>query len=204
MFAFSAVSLLVSRRETFWNLLHHPAWRKVGLICALWGISLPVLQAQPVRVLARQDAEKLKTRQVIYQDRVVPFNTLARDFTLKLCGSSSYQGLTPEQVVASWLLYPEEWQHEPMFYVKSENLRQMLKLKSDHVALVDLFDGKSYRLEKCGMNGREKTEWAFQGWLEQHQAEKLEKEIRELDEKVGMVLMLKRVRLSDLCRLMEV
>lgn len=93
---------------------------KVGLICVLWGISLPVLQAQPVRVLARQDAEKLKTRQVIYQDRVVPFNTLARDFTLKLCGNSSYQGLTPEQVVASWLLYPEEWQHEPMFYVKSE------------------------------------------------------------------------------------
>lgn len=49
-----------------------------------------------------------------------------------------------------------------------------------------------------------KAEWTFQGWLEQHQAEKLEKEIRELDEKVGMVLMLKRVRLSDLCRLMEV
>lgn len=44
----------------------------------------------------------------------------------------------------------------------------------------------------------------FKGWLEQHQAEKLEKEIRELDEKVGLVLMLKRVRLSDLCRLMEV
>lgn len=190
---FSAVSLLVSRKETFWNLLHHPVWRKAGLICVLWGISLPVLQAQPVRVLARQDAEKLRTRQVIYQNRVVPFNTLARDFTLKLCGSATYQGLTPEQVVASWLLYPEEWQHEPMFYVKSDNLRRMLKLKSDHVALVDLFDGKSYRLEKVWNEGQRKRQSGlFKGWLEQHQAEKLEKEIRELDEKVGMVLMLRK------------
>ena len=42
--------------------------------------------------------------QVIYHDRVVPFNTLARDFIQKLTGEASYKGLTLEQVIGGWLL----------------------------------------------------------------------------------------------------
>ena len=39
---------------------------------------------------ARKQADSLARKQVIYNDRVVPFNTLARDFVLKLTGKSSY------------------------------------------------------------------------------------------------------------------
>ena len=46
----------------------------------------------------------LARKQVIYNDRVVPFNTLARDFVLKLTGKPSYGGMTPEQVIGGWLL----------------------------------------------------------------------------------------------------
>ena len=48
--------------------------------------------------LALRQADSLASKQVIYHDRVVPFNTLARDFVLKLTGKSSYGGMTPEQV----------------------------------------------------------------------------------------------------------
>lgn len=88
--AFSSLWLLGSRKETFFRLLRHPLWRKTGLvwlgICAFQLIA----QARPVSVLARQDAEKLKMRQVIYHDRVAPFHTLARDFVIKLSGKPSY------------------------------------------------------------------------------------------------------------------
>ena len=191
--AFSSLWLLGSRKETFFRLLRHPLWRKTGLvwlgICAFQLIA----QARPVSVLARQDAEKLKMRQVIYHDRVAPFHTLARDFVIKLSGKPSYHGLTPEQVVASWLLYPEEWQHEPMFRVKSERLRQELGLKSEYAALVDLFDGKTYRLERLLQRLQDEVRNTHEkGWLENRQAKKLEKEVLELDEKVGMVLMLQK------------
>lgn len=191
--ALSSLWLLGSRKETFFRLLRHPLWRKTGLVWLGVCAFQLTAQARPVSVLARQDAEKLKMRQVIYHDRVAPFHTLARDFVIKLSGKPSYHGLTPEQVVASWLLYPEEWQHEPMFRVRSERLRQELELKSEYAALVDLFDGKTYRLE--GLLQRLQDEMRNtheKGWLENHRAKKLEKEVLELDEKVGMVLMLQK------------
>lgn len=191
--AFSSLWLLGSRGETFFRLLRHPLWRKTGLVwLGLCAFQLTA-QARPVSVLARQDAEKLKMRQVIYHDRVAPFHTLARDFVIKLSGKPSYHGLTPEQVVASWLLYPEEWQHEPMFRVKSERLRQELGLKSEYAALVDLFDGKTYRLEGLLQRLQDEVRNTHEkGWLENRRAKKLEKEVLELDEKVGMVLMLQK------------
>lgn len=191
--AFSSLWLLLSRRETFFRLLHHPLWRKTGLVwLGICAFQLAA-QARPVSVLSRQDAEKLKIRQVIYHDRVVPFNTLARDFVIKLNGKPSYHGLTPEQVVASWLLYPEEWQYEPMFQIKSKWLRRELGLKSEYVALIDLFDGKTYRLERLlQRQKKEARDVREEGWMEKRKAKKLEKEVLELDEKVGLVLMLQK------------
>lgn len=169
--AFSSLWLLGSRRETFSRLLRHPLWRKTGLVWLGVCAFQLTAQARPVSVLARQDAEKLKMRLVIYHDRVAPFHTLARDFVIKLSGKPSYHGLTPEQVVASWLLYPEEWQHEPMFRVKSKRLRQELGLKSEYAALVDLFDGKTYRLERLLQRLQDEVRNTHEkGWLENRQA----------------------------------
>ena len=189
LLALSAVWLLFSRKETFFRLLRHPLLGKGMVLLLLLGLQVP-LQARPVSVLARQDAEKLKARQVIYHDRVVPFNTLARDFVLKLTGKVSYNGLTPEQVVAGWMLYPDEWQHEPMFRVKSESLRRELGLDTPYAALTDLFEGKTYRLEQILRECRKKKQAARPA--EERRLGKFEKDILELDEKVGMVLMLNR------------
>ena len=87
----------------------------------------------------------LAREQVIYHDRVVPFNTLARDFVQKLTGKSSYKGLTPEQVIGGWLLYPEVWRNESLIYIKSAELQQLLGLKTPYARLTDLFDGSVYR-----------------------------------------------------------
>ena len=105
---------------------------------------------------------------MIYHDRVVPFNTLARDFVLKLTGKPSYGGMTPEQVVGGWLLRPEVWQNEPMIYIKSAELRHLLRLSSSYARLTDLFDGQNYRLQEFWKGGQKPhmkmTRWKRLSW----------------------------------------
>lgn len=78
--------------------------------------------------MKRTQADSLAQEQVIYHDRVVPFNTLARDFIQKLTGEASYKGLTPEQVIGGWLLYPEVWRNEPLIYIKKYRITAFIKL----------------------------------------------------------------------------
>lgn len=46
---------------------------------------------------------------VYWNDRVCPMQTMALDVTAKLYGSTSYRGMTAEQVLAGWLFYYDEW-----------------------------------------------------------------------------------------------
>ena len=105
----SMLWMLVSRGGEFRRLLRHPLLKKGGmfvllLLCLGSGVHA---QKRSLPALARKQADSLARKQVIYNDRVVPFNTLARDFVLKLTGKPSYGGMTPEQVIGGWLLRPE-------------------------------------------------------------------------------------------------
>ena len=62
-----------------------------------------------------------------------------------------------EQVVGGWLLRPEVWQNEPMIYIKSAELRHLLRLPSSYARLTDLFDGKTYRLQQFWKGPKEKA-----------------------------------------------
>ena len=175
--------MLVSYSGEFRRLLRHPLLRKGGMFVWLLMATGMVVQAEnrSLPALALRQADSLASKQVIYHDRVVPFNTLARDFVLKLTGKSSYGGMTPEQVVGGWLLRPEVWQNEPMIYIKSAELRHLLRLPSSYARLTDLFDGQNYRLQEFWKGGQKPH----------MKMTSLEKAIMETDEKVGLILMLR-------------
>ncbi|ADV43377.1 cytochrome c biogenesis protein CcsA [Bacteroides helcogenes] len=177
----SMLWMLFSRRGEFRRLLRHPLLKKGGMFVLLLCLAATMqAQKRSLPALARGQADSLASRQVIYQDRVVPFNTLARDFVLKLTGASSYAGMTPEQVVGGWLLRPEVWQNEPMIYIKSAELRAKLHLPTPYARLADLFDGQKYRLQEF-----------WKGTPDLHRKmTPLEKAVAEADEKVGLILML--------------
>ena len=181
----SMLWVLCSRGGEFRRLLRHPLLRMGGFLVLFlgWGTGTPVqAQGRKLPVLKQRQADSLAAVQVIYQDRVVPFNTLARDFVLKLTGRPTYRGLTPEQVVGGWLLHPEVWKDEPMIRIKSAALRRHLGLESDFARLSDLFDGQTYRLQ------------AYWDASDNHSGElsPLDKAIVETDEKVGLILMLQQ------------
>jgi len=179
----SMLWVLCSRGGEFRRLLRHPLLRMGGFLVLflLLGTTLQAAERK-LPVLNLKQADSLASVQVIYHDRVVPFNTLARDFVLKLTGKPAYKGLEPEQVIGGWLLHPEVWKDEPMIRIKSAALRRRLGLESDFARLSDLFDGQTYRLQ------------AYWDASDNHSGElsPLDKAIVETDEKVGLILMLQK------------
>ena len=180
----SMLWVLLGRGGEFRRLLRHPLLRKGGFLAVflLLGTGVSVqAQGRKLPVLKQRQADSLAAVQVIYHDRVTPFNTLARDFVLKLTGRPTYKGLTPEQVVGGWLLHPEVWKDEPMIRIKSAALRRRLGLEGDFARLSDLFDGQTYRLQAY---------WDASAGKAGDKLSPLEKAIVETDEKVGLILML--------------
>ena len=179
LLALASIGLLVSKRESFRRLLQNPLLRKGGLMLMLLFVFGASAHAE-LRAISLEEANTLCAKQVIYQDRIVPLNTMARDFVLKLTGKDAYRGLSPEQVLASWLVYAEDWAREPMIYVKNGALRQMLNhSRGKYIALNELFDGDKYKLQSMLSGEACKND------------SKLENAILELDEKVGLILMLR-------------
>ena len=97
--------------------------------------------------VSRAHADSLATRLVLWNGRICPLNTLATDFTLKVCGQRRPYGYTPEQVVASWALYPETWNRAPLILVDNDELRRLLSLTGKRASVVQLYDGPTYRLQ---------------------------------------------------------
>ena len=182
----SMLWMLLGRSGGFRRLLRHPWLRKGGLLvfflCLTGGANVLQAQKRTLPALARHQADSLACVQVIYHDRVVPFNTLARDFVMKLTGKPSYGRLTAEQVVSGWLLRPEVWKDVPMIRIKNTELCRRLGLSSSFASLSDLFDGQTYRLQafiKSDVRSGKQKQSA------------LEKAVVETDEKVGLILMLR-------------
>ena len=178
----SMIGLLFNHRGEFRRLMNHPLLRKGGVFCLLLLAGSMQVQGRTLPALSIRQADSLAYEQVIYHDRVVPFNTLARDFVVKLTGRPSYAGLTPEQIIGGWLLRPEVWQYEPMIYIKNRELCRLLNLKTPYASVADLFDGQRYRLQDF-WQGRQETG---------RKMSPLEKAIVETDEKVGLILMLQK------------
>lgn len=178
----SMIGLLFSHGGEFRRLMNHPLLRKGGVFCLLLLAGSMQVQGRTLPALSIRQADSLACEQVIYHDRVVPFNTLARDFVVKLTGRPSYAGLTPEQIIGGWLLRPDVWQYEPMIYIKNRELCRLLNLKTPYASVADLFDGQRYRLQDF-WQGRQETG---------RKMSPLEKAIVETDEKVGLILMLQK------------
>lgn len=180
--AVSILAVLFRRRGGFRKLLHHPLL-KAGSVCLLLlsvGTELHA-STRKLSIISEAEADSLAATQVIYHDRVVPFNTLARDFVKKLSGTDAFSGLSAEQIVGSWMKHPEEWKYVPIIKVKSQELRRRLGVEgSSYIRIVDLFEGGHYRLRKL---------W-HPDTLQSGKPSPLEKAILETDEKVALIRML--------------
>lgn len=177
----------------FRRLLGSQVLRQGGLFLLLWmlsGANMPIKAVESLKktpVIPREEALRLQRKQVIYQNRIVPFNTVAVDFVKKLYGKNSYKGLLPEQVVGGWSIAPEKWRGEKIIKIKSRLLRNELGLAESYCSLDDLWDA----------SGKYKLQDLWTRELQEPGVSKLEKAISELDEKIGIILMLSNNTLME-------
>ena len=102
--------------------------------------------AAPKTLPAEQAAEFCNLH-AYYNGRICPLQTVAKDFTVKLYGKTSYEGMNFEQVFCGFVFYPTTWLEEPMIKVKGEAI-QALGIDGKYAAYKDFFDGNRYKLEE--------------------------------------------------------
>ncbi len=170
LFAVGGFLMLLSPKGRFRHLLRSLA--VMGVVTM--GVATD-MEAATIAGVPREAADSLRSRQVLYGGHVVTFNTLSRDVVTKLHGKPSFRGLTSEQTLLSIALYPDQWKSQPLLKIKDKELCRILGVKGGYAALTDLFDSVGrYRLEPL---------YATVDSRHRHALE-------ELDEKVGIILML--------------
>lgn len=150
----STVFFFFSPQSRFRQLLKSPLLhRSLTVILLLFAFSLNsnFLKANSPspKVLPREVAEHFGDLYILYNNRICPLQTFARDFTIKLYGSSSYKGLRPEEVLTGWLFYYDSWKNEPIIRIKSNEARKLLEIEGNYARLKDYISTiNEYKLEK--------------------------------------------------------
>jgi len=92
------------------------------------------------KVLPQEVASAFGDLYVLYNNRICPLQTVAKDFTTKLYGKPTYNGLTSEQVFTGWLFYYSSWKSQPMIKIKNKTARTLLEIDGGYAALDDFMN----------------------------------------------------------------
>ncbi len=91
------------------------------------------------KVLPAATAHEFGNLLVYHNGRVAPLSTLASDFSRKLTGSTSYRGLTPEQVLTGWIFFYDSWKNEHCIKLSDKSTRRLLEIEGKYASLNDFF-----------------------------------------------------------------
>jgi len=114
------------------------------------------------------------------QGRIEPFNTFASDILRKITKKSSYNDMSPVEVLLGMSSNPAGWQNEPMIKIANDQLAKELGAVDKYVSFNQLFDydnGGTYRLT-------EQIDITYK--KEQSTLSKYEKELVNVDERINI------------------
>ena len=109
------VLTLFSRQTRIRRLLRaamHPALAML--------LMLPLTAKAQTATVERPTADAVAEVAVLYNGRICPLHTTATDFVTKLCGSSSWQGHSANEIFVSWIIFYTDWENAKIIKVKDE------------------------------------------------------------------------------------
>lgn len=148
----SMIAFFFSRRSGFRRLVKTLGCVMLMLLSSL-SVSAAGTDALP-STLQRGLANNFGQLLVMYNGRVCPVQTLARDFCIKLYGSDSYRGLTAEQVLTGWIFYYNDWKHEPMIAVKGGKIKDIIGIEGKYASLDDFYSAGRFLLDNADVGDR--------------------------------------------------
>ena len=96
--------------------------------------------------LPRNVADEFGKLLVYHNHRICPLQTLARDYTIKLTGKTSYGNYTAEQVLLGWFFYYDEWSTTPMIKIKGKEVQNLLNISTKYASFNDFTSPEGYKL----------------------------------------------------------
>lgn len=128
---FSLLWLLVDPKGTFRKLAKK--LKTIPDFClTLFFVSSFLLfcsKSNAVTTVPKETADDFGNLLINYNQRICPVQTFAIDFTQKIYGRRSYKGLNANQVLLSWIFFPQDWSNEPFIKVKNKQMRDNLGLE---------------------------------------------------------------------------
>lgn len=174
MLLISMIFFLFSPQESFRRLLKDTRRHRNGTLCiASLFFCLPATSAgaaetsdnnftdfphaETPKVLPQDIAAQFGELHVLWNGRICPVQTLAREFVTKLYGRPTYAGHSAEQVFTGWIFYPSSWSRQPMIRIKGEakSIIGLTKKYATWQELSDLQAGSKIKnaLRTSGSNG---------------------------------------------------
>jgi len=175
----SLVWMLIAPNGSYRKLLRNPLLKKGVLSLML--LTSVVGKAQAVTALPKETADKFGQLNILYNDRICPLQTFAIDFTKKLCGKATYNGMTAEQVLTGFIFYGDEWGAEPIIKIGNGAMKETLQLPSK--VSVNTFFSQAMGGYTIGPYVRE----YYQG-----NHDKFHKQVADTDDKLQLIMELRR------------
>ena len=111
--------------------------KKSVLLLLLFAASPFSYASEAPKVLSREQAAEFCEITVLYNGRIMPLETFARDFTIKIYGKAGYNGYTPEQVMTGWMFYYQSWKKQPVIKIKGGEVKKHLGITGNYASYND-------------------------------------------------------------------
>lgn len=172
------ISLLwiMASRHTRIRHLYQLATKPVAVLLLVLGCSAQMMAQESPRTISKELAHEMAVIPVLYNERICPLNTAATDFVTKLCGKSTWKGMSADEIFIGWMIYYTEWESQPIIKVKSQYVQQILGIDSEWASVRDFYNSQhKYKLRDAVHNTAI--------------SESARKALREVDEKIQTVTM---------------
>ena len=127
-------------------------------------------------VIDKEIADEIGQIAVLYNGRICPLNTAATDFVTKLCGKSTWKGMSANEIFLNWTIFYTEWENRPIIKVKDREVQKILGIDGKWACVRDFYTSQNeYKL-------KDKIS-------DVSLSESTRKAIREIDEKIQVVTM---------------
>ncbi|MDO4209147.1 MAG: c-type cytochrome biogenesis protein CcsB [bacterium] len=121
-------------------------------------------------------ADEMGQIAVLYNGRICPLNTAATDFVTKLCGRSTWEGHTANEIFVGWTIFYTEWENKKIIKVGNKDVQNVLGIDGEWACLRDFYTPQhEYKL-----SGKQN---------DMTLSESLRKAIRATDEKIQVITM---------------
>ena len=94
------------------------------------------------RTISKELTHEMAGIPVLYNERICPLNTAATDFVTKLCGKSTWKGMSADEIFIGWMIYYTEWESQPIIKVKSQYVQQILGIDSEWASVRDFYNSQ--------------------------------------------------------------